>query len=60
MSQERQRPEPGMEERKPPLPADQQDAPEPERPVPEYERRAGEGQPDKPSQAEGERETGEG
>jgi hypothetical protein len=57
MSQERQRPGPGTA-REPPLPAGGQEAPEPERPVPEHERRAGEGQPDKPS--EGERETGEG
>jgi hypothetical protein len=33
-------------------------APEPERPVPGTERRRGDGQPDRPSQAEGEREDG--
>jgi hypothetical protein len=59
MSKERQRPELGAA-RERPLPDDGQEAPEPERPVPEYERRAREGQPDKPSQAEGEREPGEG
>lgn len=33
----------------------EQDQPEPERPVPETERRESSGQPAKPSQAEGER-----
>ena len=43
------------EQGKSPLPADEQDAPLPERPVPGEERRRTEGQEDKPSQAEGER-----
>lgn len=33
----------------------EQSQPEPERPVPDVERREGDGQPGKPSQAEGER-----
>jgi hypothetical protein len=37
--------------------ADQQASPAPERPVPQHERQEQSGQPDKPSQAEGERET---
>jgi hypothetical protein len=36
--------------------AEEQDAPRPERPVPEEERRRGEGQDEHPSQAEGERD----
>jgi hypothetical protein len=40
---------------KSPHSADEQPQPEPERPVPDVERREGGGQPDKPSQAEGER-----
>ncbi|MBV9109855.1 MAG: hypothetical protein JO306_10650 [Gemmatimonadetes bacterium] len=40
---------------KSPHSAGEQDQPEPERPVPDEERRAKDGQPDKPSQAEGER-----
>lgn len=42
---------------KSPLPADEQDSPAPERPVPDDEQRRGDGQDDKPSQAEGERDT---
>lgn len=45
------------EQGKSPLPADEQDAPAPERPVPGDERRRGDGQEDKPSQAEGERDS---
>lgn len=37
--------------------ADEQDHPAPERPVPAEERARTAGQPDKPSQAEGERDT---
>jgi hypothetical protein len=40
---------------KSPHSADEQAQPEPERPVPDTERRAESGQPGKPSQAEGER-----
>ena len=42
---------------KSPRMADEQEAPAPERPVPDEERRQGTGQEDKPSQAEGERDT---
>lgn len=55
-----------MEERdrhergKSPLPADEQDSPEPERPVPPEEDRRSDGQEGKPSQAEGERDTADG
>ena len=42
---------------KSPLSSDEQDAPEPERPVPADEERRTEGQEDKPSQAEGERDS---
>ncbi len=48
------------EKGKSPLPADEQDAPEPERPVPPEEERRSEGQEGKPSQAEGERDTDDG
>lgn len=41
-----------------PLPADEQDAPAPERPVPPEETRREDGQADQPSQAEGERDGG--
>ncbi len=44
------------EKGKSPLPADEQGSPAPERPVPEEERRRSEGQEDRPSQAEGERD----
>lgn len=47
--------DPRYEDRSP-RDADGQDAPVPERPVPDEERRREEGQPDRPSQAEGERE----
>jgi hypothetical protein len=49
-----------QEQGKSPRPASEQDAPVPERPVPEEEQRRTSGQPDHPSQAEGERGTGEG
>lgn len=42
---------------KSPQTADEQRQPAPERPVPETEVRRTAGQPDKPSQAEGDRET---
>lgn len=45
------------EHTKTPRTADGQTQPEPERPVPATEVRRGTGQPDKPSQAEGDRET---
>ncbi|MET0396660.1 MAG: hypothetical protein ABW277_07550 [Longimicrobiaceae bacterium] len=45
------------EQGKSPLPSDEQDAPAPERPVPADEKRRSEGQEDKPSQAEGERDS---
>lgn len=41
---------------KSPRPAEEQDEPAPERPVPEEETRRSTGQPEKPSQAEGERD----
>lgn len=44
------------EQGKSPRTAEEQDAPVPERPVPEEERRRKAGQDDKPSQAEGERD----
>lgn len=44
------------EREKSPVSTEDQESPAPERPVPEEERRATEGQPPKPSQAEGERE----
>ncbi|MEW5931360.1 MAG: hypothetical protein AB1941_28165 [Gemmatimonadota bacterium] len=44
------------EQGKSPLPADEQGQPQPERPVPGDERRRTDGQEDKPSQAEGERD----
>ena len=43
------------EQGKSPRPSDEQDAPAPERPVPTEEERRTTGQPDHPSQAEGER-----
>ncbi len=49
-----------QEQGKSPRPASEQDAPAPERPVPDEEQRRTSGQPDHPSQAEGERGTGEG
>ncbi len=42
---------------KSPHSSDEQAQPEPERPVPAEERRQGAGQPAKPSQAEGERDS---
>jgi len=45
------------EQGKSPLPSDEQDAPAPERPVPGDEKRRTDGQEDKPSQAEGERDS---
>jgi hypothetical protein len=50
----------GAEEDRAPRPAERQEAPQPERPVPEHERTVGDGQDDKPSQAEGERDTADG
>jgi hypothetical protein len=47
--------DPRYEERSP-QEVDEQEQPEPERPVPDTERRRSEGQDDRPSQAEGERE----
>ncbi|HEV2148745.1 MAG TPA: hypothetical protein VGR37_15175 [Longimicrobiaceae bacterium] len=44
-----------QEQGKSPKPSGEQDAPAPERPVPEEEVRRTEGQADKPSQAEGDR-----
>jgi hypothetical protein len=48
-----------QEKGKSPRPSGEQDAPAPERPVPEEELRRTSGQPDKPSQAEGARRTAE-
>lgn len=45
------------EQGKSPLPSDEQGAPEPERPIPGDEKRRTDGQEDKPSQAEGERDS---
>lgn len=48
--------DPRFEQKSPRSADDQPDGPEPERPVPPEEIAREDGQPDKPSQAEGERE----